>query len=125
MSKKKLKTVDIVTLAVLVAMSVVFGRFLTIILPIFKLETAFIPMAIAAYLFGPFGGMLVAGLGDLIGAIAFPVGAYCPYFTLTAALSGFIFGLVLKGRYKFTKTLLSVILTQLISTLALNSVFLN
>ena len=101
MAKKYNRTtgriIRICTLAILCAMQIVFARFLAI--PIgtsLRFSLSFIPVVIAARHYGIVGGMLVYGLGDLIGAIALPTtGAYLPGFTVTAVISGLIFGVFL------------------------------
>ena len=62
-----------------------------------RFSTSFIPVVIGARLFGVWGGMAVYGIGDLVGAIAFPTGgAFFPGYTVTAAIVGLIFGLFLR-----------------------------
>ena len=85
----------LVTLALLVAMEVVLARFLGIQTPIVQIKLSFIPVVMAALLYGPVPAALAAALGDFIGAVLFPSGAYFPGFTLTAALGGLVYGLVL------------------------------
>ncbi len=126
MQKKfKFNTVSLVMIALLVALDVVMNRFLSVNTEFFKLDTSFIPMAVGAYLFGPVGGMIIAGLGDLIGALIFPIGPYLPYFTITAALTGLWYGFVFKGKLNIFRVLLAVIPTQILFSLILNSIFLE
>lgn len=115
----------LVILALLTALDVVMGRFLSINSTFFKLDTSFIPMVVAACFYGPVGSMIVAGLGDLIGALIFPFGPYMPHFTISAALTGVIFGLALKKNPNFTKVLFAVVPSQIICSLMLNSLFLE
>lgn len=117
-------------LGVLIAMQVVLARFAVIpVGDMMRFSTSFIPVVIAARLYGPLGGMAVYGIGDLVGAIAFPTGgAFFPGYTLTAAIVGLIFGLFLKpAKVKETplqtgvKIVLSVFSTQLIGSFLMNS----
>lgn len=117
-------------LGVLIAMQVVLARFAVIpVGDMMRFSTSFIPVVIAARLYGPLGGMAVYGIGDLVGAIAFPTGgAFFPGYTLTAAIVGLIFGLFLKPvKVKETplqtgvKIVLSVFSTQLIGSFMMNS----
>ncbi len=39
--------------------------------------------------------MIISGLGDLIGALLFPFGAYFPGYTLSSAIVGLVYGLFL------------------------------
>ena len=72
----RFKLVDIVLLALLLALNVVLSRFLSIATPSAKIGFSFLPEALAAAIYGPLGGMTVAGLGDLVGALLFPIGVY-------------------------------------------------
>ena len=117
-------------LGVLIAMQVVLARFAVIpVGDMMRFSTSFIPVVIGARLYGSLGGMAVYGLGDLVGAIAFPTGgAFFPGYTLTAAIVGFIFGLFLRPvKVKETplqmgvKIVLSVFSTQLIGSFLMNS----
>jgi ECF transporter S component (folate family) len=126
MQKRTKQNIEmLVVLALLTALDVIMGRFLSINSTFFKLDTSFIPMVIAAYFYGPIGSMAVAGLGDFIGALLFPFGPYMPHFTISAALTGVIFGLALKGKPSFTKCVLAVVPSQLVCSLILNSLFLE
>ena len=96
-NKKQEETLfTLVCLALLIAMQVVLARFGTINLGITRFSISFIPVVIAARRFGVISSVIVYGLGDLVGAIAFPTtGAFNPCFTITAVLSGLVFGLFL------------------------------
>lgn len=95
MSKSK----KIIFAAIFLALTIVLGRFLAIKTPILKISFGFIgTLTIAMYL-GPKWSTLNACLADVIGAILFPFGAYFPGYTLSAILSGFIYGKILyKGK---------------------------
>ncbi|MGN1443842.1 MAG: folate family ECF transporter S component [Acutalibacteraceae bacterium] len=110
MSKKKnAKTptevlVNLVCCALLIALQVVLSRFLSFQTWNLKIGFSFVPVVLAARLFGPVASMLVYGIGDVIGTFLFPVGAYFPGFTVSAVLSGLIYGLFLykkSGSYVF------------------------
>ena len=60
----------------------------------------------------PLWAALVAALGDLVGALLFPTGAFFPGFTLTAACTGLIFGLCL---YRRDRSLLWPILAAVLN----------
>lgn len=81
--------------AILLALLIVLNRFLSIKTPLLVISFSFVPIMMGAILLGPKYSMLIAGLGDLIGAILFPFGTYFPGFTVSAALSGFIYGIFL------------------------------
>ncbi len=120
------KTIPIAILCVmgmLTAMEVVLERVVAINVLTFKINLAFIPMAVAAYLYGPVGGAVVYGLGDIIGTLLFPVGAYNPLFTLTNVLIGILYGLCLRGELKIWKIAIGPIIARTVGTLGLNALW--
>ena len=54
----------------------------------------YIPNFVAGYFFGPGAGFLVGVLGDVLGCIIWPKGAWLPLITLASGLMGMIPGLV-------------------------------
>jgi len=58
-----------------------------------KISISGIISVFPSLLFGPLYGAVVCGLSDFIMAVLFPTGAYIPWLTVTAALSGFLMGL--------------------------------
>lgn len=123
--KFRLKLLDFVIIAMFIALNIVLSRFLSVSTPIIKISFSFISVAIAGYLYGPVGGMLVAGMGDFMGAILFPVGAYFPGYTITAVLSGLCYGIFLKREYKFKWAVYAVIISQIVCSLLLNTYWLS
>jgi ECF transporter S component (folate family) len=104
-------------------MQIVIARFLAIpVTESIRFSFSFIPVVIAARRFGILGGMLVYGLGDFLGAIIFPTGgAYFPGFTLTSVISGLIYGLYLGKKSSPLRIILSVLTSQILCTLLMNS----
>lgn len=99
MKEKKLSVRRIAECALLIALEVVLNRFASFQVLGLKFGLSFIPMALCAMLFGPWWAAVCYALGDIIGAVLFPVGgAYFPGFTLTCALMGICYGLFLHGR---------------------------
>ena len=117
--------VMIITLAMLTAMEVVLNRFLSIKTQELKIGFSFVPVVIAAMLYGPLGGGCVAALGDFIGAMLFPNGPFFAGFTFTALLTGAVFGLFLHKSQKPVWIIVSVAINQLILSLLLNSLWIH
>jgi len=89
----------ITCLALLIAMQVVFGSLFQVQWTDKKqFNLGFLPIAVAGAVFGPAPAMIVGALGDVIGTLLFPQGAYFWGFTVTQALVGFIYGLLLYER---------------------------
>ena len=114
-------------LALLTAMQIILARYLVIpVSESLRFSMSFIPVVIAARRFGIVGGMAVYGLGDFLGAIIFPAGgAYFPGFTVTAVVAGLIYGLFLAKKSGVVRIVLSVLFSQLICTLLMNSYWLS
>ena len=114
-----------VTLAILVAMEIVLSRFLSINAWNIKIGFNFVPVVIAAMLYGPVGGAIVAALGDLLGALLFPIGAFFPGFTLTACLTGLVFGFFLHKSQTLPRIGGAVLINQGILSLCLNTLWIS
>ncbi|MEG0013365.1 MAG: folate family ECF transporter S component [Cellulosilyticaceae bacterium] len=126
--KNKFSTKHLVLLALLIALNIILVRFAQINLgPTLRVTFGFVPIVIMALLFGPVYAGIGAGIADFIGAIVFPVGgAYFPGFTLSAILTGIIYGIVLHGKRCnmwriVTANCLVIVLVQLL----LNSLWLT
>lgn len=92
------ETKKIILSGLLLSVLIVLSRFISIKTQILVISLSFIPIMISAILLGPKYSFLIAGLGDLIGALLFPFGEYFVGFTITAALSGLIYGLFLHNK---------------------------
>jgi len=119
-------TNKLVYMALFIALEVVLTRFLSIQTPIVRIGFTFLPIALSAMMFGPLFSGTVAALADVIGMILFSSGgAYFPGFTLTAFLSGTIYGLFLyKKPVTFFRILIPVTIIAIGGNLVLNSVWL-
>ncbi|MDO4500384.1 MAG: folate family ECF transporter S component [Erysipelotrichaceae bacterium] len=122
---KKVDTKMLVSIALLIALNVVFSRIISISTLSFKISFTFVTVFLAAYLYGPFVSVLVASAGDFIGALLFPVGAYNPLFTITAALSGLVYGIFLYKNNNLIKQLITVFLNRIVVSLFINTYFIS
>ena len=89
---KKLSLRSLCHLAILVALEVVLNRVLSIQTPFLKIGLSFVPVVMGGMLYGPLGGAIIGGLGDMIGALLFPFGPYHPGFSVCGALMGAAYG---------------------------------
>ena len=122
---KKLNTRMITTIGVLIAIEVVLSRFLSINLWSNKIGFAFVPCALCAMLFGTGPTVILEIIADLLGATLFPSGSFFPGFTLTAALHGLSYGLLLGKKQTPLRILLVVLFNQLVLGLALNTLWIT
>ena len=115
-----LNTKKLIVSAQPMALDVVLARLLAINTPVMKIGLGFAAVALCAILYGPWWAALVAALGDLVGALLFPTGAFFPGFTLTAACTGLLYGLCLyrRDRSLLWPVLAAVLNVVLVSYLA-------
>lgn len=122
---KHIRTKELITLGLLTALEIVLSRFCSISAWNVKIGFSFAPIVIGGILYGPLGGGLVGALGDFIGAVLFPIGPYFPGFTLTAFLTGTVFGLFLHKRQTILRILGAVAVNQLVLSLLLQTLWIS
>lgn len=105
-SAKEFRSLRTLVLGALIAALGVAVQTLFIPLPVLggqRIYFSFLIYAVGGMIYGPLVGMTVGIIGDLVGAIFFPSGAFFIGYTITAAVSGFLYGLF------FYRTRLSVL----------------
>ena len=122
---KKLNTRMIAMIGLFVAIEVVLSRFLSINTPFVKIGFAFVPCALCAMLLGFGPTVMLEVVADLLGATLFPSGAFFPGFTLTAALRGASYGLLLHKKQTPVRILLVVLFNQLVLGLMVNTLWIS
>ena len=122
---KKFDTKMLVMAGILIALHIVLSRFFSINAWNIKIGFAFVPVFIGAFFYGPFFGGVVGALGDFLGAILFPIGAYFPGFTATCFLSGMVMGTLLHKEQGTGRVALAVAIDQLLLSLLLNSLWIS
>lgn len=121
----------IIITAVLLATLVILSRFLSIKTPITKISFAFVPTCLCAIWLGPKWTVLLNVLGDLIGATLFPTGPFFPGYTVSTAIAGLIYGLLLykKDENSFSdkifalRVVIAVVLVSVIVNMGLNTLW--
>lgn len=129
MSKNK----KIILTAIFLATNIILSRFLSIKTPILKISFAFIPTMLCAIWLGAKWTVLLNVLGDIIGATLFPTGAYFVGYTISTAISGLIYGLILykkeidsyTDKQFLIRLIISVILVTCISNIGLNTIWVS
>ncbi len=122
---KRIQTQTLLRLAMLLALEVILSRFLSISTPLVKIGLAFIPIAICAMLYGPLWAGVLGALGDFLGATLFPIGPFFPGFTLSAFLTGLVFGLCLSKRRGWGRILLAAAINCMGISLFLGALWLH
>lgn len=123
--QQNITTQRLVMLSLMVSLNVILSRFLSISTQEIKIGFSFIPVAIAAITLGPIYGGIVGGLGDLVGALLFPIGAYFPGFTLCAFLTGWIYGMILHKQQSNKRIIIAVVVSEVICSLLINTLWLT
>ena len=121
----KFKTGDLTAMALLAALEIVLSRFLSLNAWNIKIGFSFVPIVAAAIMFGPLPTAIVATVADIIGALLFPSGAFFPGFTLTAFLSGTVYGLFLHKKQDLLHILGAVAVHQLLLSILLNTLWIS
>ena len=124
--KQKTFTTQLVVMALLIALEIILTRFLSIETPTLRIGFGFLPVAIMAILYGPWWTGAAGVVGDLVGMMLMPKAAFFPGFTLTAFLTGAIFGLILyKKQITWQRILVAVLAVNIICSLGLDTVWLS
>ena len=122
---KMSKTKKLILVSLLIAMEIVLTRFLAIETPVVRIGLGFIPMAIAGTLFGPVTGGIAYGVSDILGMLLLPKSAYFPGFTISAVLSGAMYGIFLYKKDSYLRIILCVLAIGIAIDLGLNTFWLS
>ena len=116
----------IVYISLLISIQIILTRCLSISLPFIKITFGFLPSVIIAIVYGPIYSSVSFGLASFIGATLFPVTGYFVGFTISAFLSGFIFGVFLYKKPKQVwRVLCSVLIVSIVINLFINTLWLS
>jgi ECF transporter S component (folate family) len=124
MKTKRISVRTITYLALLAALEIVLNRYCSINMMGLKIGFSFVPIVVAASLFGPVHAAVVYALADFLGAILFPIGQYHPGFTVCAAFMGFVWGIFLhtkEGHTGFLRILAPSLINNLVIGLLVNT----
>ncbi|MBK1809391.1 folate family ECF transporter S component [Clostridium sp. YIM B02505] len=119
-------TKTLVLLSLFITLQIILTRFLSIQTPILRIGFGFIPLIFSSILFGPVLGGICAAISDILGMFIFPQGTYFPGFTLSAFLSGLIYGSILhKKSISLLRISFSSLLVKFIIDIGLNTFWLS
>lgn len=103
-SLKELKSIRCIAITgIFITISMVIEAF-TIDLVIFKINFAFLAIAVIGMLFGPTVSLVAGFACDIVGFVVHPQGGFIPTYILVAGLQGLIYGIVLyhkKDKYSY------------------------
>lgn len=127
-SVQELKNLHVIVLCgVLGAMSVALGFVGTVrIGPYIRIGLSGIPERMVDLLFGPAVGGIFGAVMDILKYIVNPGGVFFPGFTLSAALTGIVYGIFLyEKKLTWVRVLIPEVIVRLVVNLGLNTIWLT
>ena len=124
-AQRRFATEKLTYAALLTALQIVLGNVTQIPFVGKQFNFGFLPILAAGALLGAPWAVLVGALGDFVGAHLFPQGAYFAGFTLTSALVGLAYGLILHGRKPRWGYVIAAIAAGTLLNWGLNSLWLS
>lgn len=134
MKKGKMSIKEMAYYAILIALNVVLTRVGSIRIggggvEIVRIGFGGYPIIFAGLVFGPLAGGIVGTIGDIIGHFASPMGPYMLHFTMTAALTGIIPGLIMmlfkEPKNSFWKLTVAIGVGQIVTSIFLVPYFMK
>lgn len=126
LDRRRFTARDITAMGMLVALNVVMAEVCKIVIipNVLVLSLGFLPIATAGMLFGVVPAVTVAVVADVIGALLFSSGSFYFGYTLTAFMTGLLYGAFLhKKDLSVWRAALCQLLVSLICFALLNSVW--
>ena len=120
-----MKTKEIVTIGILAALYLVLSRMLSFNAWNTRIGFSFVPLVLAGVLLGPVKAGVTGGIADVLAALLMPTGPYFPGFTLTAVLTGVIYGLFLYEKQTLPRIIGAVLTSQVVCSLLLNTLWIS
>jgi len=123
--KKKISVRSTALMGLMIALQIVFSRFLSIQTWNLKISFGFLPLVITAILLGPVEAGLTGAIADFLGTIIFPTGPYFPGLTLTALLTGIVWGLFFHNKVTLPRVIMAAAINNFIFSLLLNGYWIS
>lgn len=119
--------ISVVLMAMFGAISIVIGLYLTIMpTQTIKISFTFLPNEFVYYLFGPAAGALFAAAMDILTFLIRPTGPFFFGFTVSAILTGLIYGIILYQRpLSLKRIILAKVIHMVLINLLLNTYWLT
>lgn len=115
---------SIVMVSILTSLRIIAGLFFIPITDNNRIYFTFVFVLLIGFLYGPLSGIVSGIISDLVTFMIFPTGAFFIGYMISAALSGFIFGLFLyKTRITFSKIFFSKFIINIFINALLGSLW--
>lgn len=116
---------NVAVLGIFTALAVVSSMWLTVRVGEFiKISPVFLVVALAGNMYGVLGAVTVAFISDLLQALMAGLG-FSPLISAVNVFCAVVFGVALKNSQKFSRIVVSVLVTQIIGGLVLNTLALH
>jgi ECF transporter S component (folate family) len=123
------KVKKVVLAGLLLAILIVFQRYISIETQILRLSFAYVPLILIGTFLGPAWGALIGVAGDLLGMLLMPKASFFAGFTLNALLIGLVYGFLLYNRPNnksyLIRLVIAVLTVHLFINLGLNTLWLS
>jgi ECF transporter S component (folate family) len=120
------KTKQYVYIAVLITLNVIIGKFISIETTFIQISFGFITVALAGYMFGPIAAGIVGAGSDVISTFLSSQGAYFPGFTISAFVTGIIYGLAFyKKQVNIKRIFIAVLLINVFVNMGMDTFWLS
>jgi len=120
------QTKNLAIIGMLIALDIIFTRFLAIQTAQIRISLGFFAIAIIGMLYGPAIAGIAAGMSDISGWVIAPNAPFFPGFTLSAVITGVLFGYFLhKPRVTMLSYILSALGLTIICDMLLNTLWLS
>ena len=117
-SAGELKNASAVSVAgMLTAVSIVLSFYNLVISNELQFSFSFLPLAAGGMLYGPVAGGMIGVISDILGYFVRPNGPFFPGFTLSALISGLMYGFLL---YKSPVSLKRIVIVSVLNTVIVN-----
>lgn len=123
--KKKISVKSLALMGLMIALQIVFSRFLSIQTWNLKISFGFLPLVITAILLGPAEAGIVGALADCLGTIIFPTGPYFPGLTLTALITGIVWGVFFHKKVTLPRVICAAVINNFIFSMLLNGYWIS
>ena len=123
---KKFDVKKLIQISLLIAIEIILTRFCSINMQIVRIGFGFLPIAIIGMMYGPLSAGIAYAIGDILGMLLFPTGgSFFPGFTLTAFLTGIVYGVFLYNKPKtWPRIIGAVLIVCLVINLGLDTYWL-
>ena len=121
----KRRTKALAVAALLIAIATIVKMFTVSITSILEIRLGTFALAAAGALLGPVYGTGIGAISDILGYIVRPTGPFFPGFTISAAATGLIFGLILRKKHDLPRIIIAVLVNAGAVTILLNSLWLS